>query len=526
MIKIFQNEKIKTFGFYLLLFLLSAAIAVQSTNYDFDLWARLIAGMAVVQTGHVLKYDFLSYTPTHPWYDHEWGSSVVFYLFKNYMGHTGLLILQILLIFLTMFFLVRTVKVRYENTCDYKNILIYFIVLNCFTVTYSNLIRCHSFTFLFFIFELYILEIIRKNNNYKLFLIFPPLFLIWGNMHGGVVSGLGLLVLYTLGVALNKKPFKYFLITTLVCPLMLFINPYGTEFVKFLIKAVTMPRPHVVEWWCIFTKYNYHLYLDFKLMALFYVIVEFFKTKKNIDYKSADKVKFIVLLVTLFLAVKHVKMMPFFALTGTVFCYKDVLDFFKNYQFPKWGMPVLTSFLTLFAVYILAVKDYRPMVDFRTYPVMEVEFIKNNHIEGKLLTNFGLGSFAAYKLYPQNLIYMDGRYEEVYDDNLLEDLDKLYAMKKGTFDLFIKNKPDVIILEKSYANLYKTLNADENWQLAFDGVNYGVFVDNKKSKPDYIPPSGDLKYYKKTILNTMITFKGPNRIKIEEINGRGTKHDK
>ena len=30
-----------------------------------------------------------------------------------------------------------------------------------------------------------------------------------------------------------------------------------------------------------------------------------------------------------------------------------------------------------------------------------------------------------------------------------------------------------------------------------------------------------LKYYKKTILNTMITFKGPNRIKIEEINNRG-----
>ena len=82
--------------------------------------------MAVVQTGHVLKYDFLSYTPTHPWYDHEWGSSVVFYLFKELMGHTGLLILQIILIFLTMFILVKTVKLRYQDKCDYKNILIYF----------------------------------------------------------------------------------------------------------------------------------------------------------------------------------------------------------------------------------------------------------------------------------------------------------------------------------------------------------------------------------------------------------------
>ena len=62
-----MNEKLKSILFYGLLFLLSAAAAVKSQNYDFDLWARLIAGMAVVQTGHILKYDFLSYTPTHPW---------------------------------------------------------------------------------------------------------------------------------------------------------------------------------------------------------------------------------------------------------------------------------------------------------------------------------------------------------------------------------------------------------------------------------------------------------------------------
>ena len=147
-----NSEKFRIAGFYILLFLLCAAIAVKSVNYDFDLWARLIAGMAVVQTGQVIKYDFLSYTPTHPWYDHEWGASVVFYLFKALMGHTGLLILQILLVFLTMFFLVKTVKVKYGENCNYRNILIYFLVLHSFMTTYSSLIRCHSFTFLFFIF--------------------------------------------------------------------------------------------------------------------------------------------------------------------------------------------------------------------------------------------------------------------------------------------------------------------------------------------------------------------------------------
>lgn len=522
-IRHFNYEKVKTFGFYVLLFLLSASIAIKSVNYDFDLWARLIAGMAVVQTGHILKYDFLSYTPTHAWYDHEWGSSVVFYLFKDLWGHVGLLLLQVLLMFLTMVFLVKTVKLRFEKTCNCQNVLFYFLILNSFTVTYSSLIRCHSFTFLFFAIELYLLELIRKNNNYKLLFIFPFMFLIWGNMHGGVVSGLGLLAMYTLGEALNKKPFKHYLIATIVCPLMLFINPYGVDFVKFLIKATTMPRPDVVEWWPIFTKYNAHLFLTFKIMALVYLIIEFVKVKKDISFAKLDKTKFVVMAVTLVLAVMRVKMMPFFTLAGTIFCYKDVMDAFNRFTFPKWCMPTSVIFLSIYSVLALSIKDYRPMVNYAAYPVMEIEFIKNNHLDGKILTNFGIGSFASYKLYPQNKIYMDGRYEEVYDDYLLEDLGDFYAVKGDADALMRKNRPDVIIMEKSYPKIFAILKQDPQWSLAFEGINFGVFVDSKKAKKEYIPPSGDLKYYKKTILNTAITFKGDNRVKIEEVNKRGDK---
>lgn len=75
-----DKEIFKAIFFYLLLFLLSIVFTVQVTNYDNDLWSRLISGMAVVQTGHVLKYDFLSFVPSHKWFDHEWLSGVVFYI--------------------------------------------------------------------------------------------------------------------------------------------------------------------------------------------------------------------------------------------------------------------------------------------------------------------------------------------------------------------------------------------------------------------------------------------------------------
>ena len=74
----------------------------------------------------------------------------------------------------------------------------------------------------------------------------------------------------------------------------------------------------------------------------------------------------------------YVKMMPFFALTGTVYCYEDFLNVFKKYNFPKWGMPSLVIFLLIFSITSLAIKDYRPMVNFKNYPIMEVELSRIN----------------------------------------------------------------------------------------------------------------------------------------------------
>ena len=53
----------KALLFYITLFLLILAFTVTAGHFDYDLWARLIAGMGVVDGGHVLTQDFLSYTP-------------------------------------------------------------------------------------------------------------------------------------------------------------------------------------------------------------------------------------------------------------------------------------------------------------------------------------------------------------------------------------------------------------------------------------------------------------------------------
>ena len=95
---------IKPIVFYLSLFLICLAFSAHALGYDYDLWARLIVGKAVFQTGHILTHDFLSYTPTHKWIDHEWGASVVIYAFQKLFGANGIIYLQAILMFLIFAF--------------------------------------------------------------------------------------------------------------------------------------------------------------------------------------------------------------------------------------------------------------------------------------------------------------------------------------------------------------------------------------------------------------------------------------
>ena len=102
----------KRVGLYIILAIFCLFLACLSTNYDYDLFARLIVGERFIEQGILPFQDFLSYTPTHPWYDHEWGSGVVFYLLIKYLGAFGLLLFQAVMMFLTAVFVMKTQELQ------------------------------------------------------------------------------------------------------------------------------------------------------------------------------------------------------------------------------------------------------------------------------------------------------------------------------------------------------------------------------------------------------------------------------
>ncbi len=496
--------------FYLTLFLLILAFSTAANYFDFDIWARLIAGMGVVDGGHVLKEDFLSYTPVHTWWDHEWGSGVIFYLFLRYIGPYSLIILQAILMFLIFFTASRIIKLR--NNIQPYNILFYFFSIMAVMGTLNAPVRCHMFSFLLFTVYIYILERVRKGNN-KLLFIIPLLTILWNNLHGGVVSGLGLLLMYAAGEFLNKKEFVKYILTFIISSAVLIINPWGYEYIKFLLMANTMERTHIVEWWGIFSKFHLFKHIIFKTFMFAMLIIEGINIFKLIKlegvknrYCKADKVKYIVLLTTLYLAISHVKLMPFFAISALCFVYEDFYNLIGKYKFPVWKDKAVYGMLLFISIFTLISKDFSVPPGMGTYPVKEVEFIKQNNLKGNILVNFGLGSYVAYKTYPDNKIFMDGRYEEVYYDYMVPMLKEFCLAYPHWKQIFTYFPPDIIIIEKYYP-VYNVLQKEGDWKLVYEDKAFGVFLPKSKAARKFIQPTDDLNYYKNTLFNTGINFK-------------------
>ncbi len=491
--------------FYITLFLLIFAYTLNAPYLDFDLWARLIAGMGVIDGGHVLTQDFLSYTPVHIWYDHEWGAGVIFYAFLKLFGHYGILILQTLLPFLTFFIATRVAKIR--TGMQPYNLLFFFFCLMAAMANLNHPVRCHLFSFLFFALLIYIMEKVRHGKSQKLLILLPFLTILWNNIHGGVVAGLGLIGMYMVGEIFNRKPFKNYLIVLAASFASLIINPWGSDYVSFLLGATTMERPLIGEWQGLFSELHRPFKLIFKIFLFSITAIEVFnivKTIKNSSlfdaYQKADKVKWIVLLVTAYLAIAHIKMLPFFCIAVACYCYEDIVWLFK-----KVNEKAIYILLLAMSIFTIGVKKIELPLNFSIYPIAEIEFIKNNNIKGNILVDFGLGSYTSYKLYPNCKIYMDGRYEEVYPDDLIVLNDRFYATKGGWDDVLTKYPPDIILIQNNLP-VYKLMLKKEGWHRIYEGSVFAVFVNDKLYTGNYKMPSLEREYYKKTLFDTDITF--------------------
>ena len=491
--------------FYITLFLFIFGQGLYFNNIDNDFFARLIVGKTYFQTASLLNWDFLSYTPTHRFIDHEWGSSLVFYFLQSNFGDAGLLIFKAIIYFATFFLLTKIIILHNKNIK--LHFLPFLFAINAIANLFFSTVRCQSFTFFFFALWLYVLERVRLENNTRLLWILPATMLIWGNMHGGCAAGFGLLGLYIVGEFLNKKPVKKYILTLILSLSMLFINPYGIEYLKFLFGALTLKRELITEWQPLYSTLGLKSCVKFIIyLAIFIILFIVYLLKFKPDFKKTDKTKILVIFITLLTAIKSIRLQPFFIFSTLAFCYNDFYKIFTKKlpdKIDNIKELILMGIIIIFALGAVYMKKMICMA--WDYPALEVEFLKANKIKGNILCEFHDGSYVAYKLYPDNFIFMDGKYEEVYPNNLIYVLKDINLVKNG-WEKHLETYPtDIIIINKKY-KIFKNLKANKKFILTMQSPTYALFLRKELVRKDFKAPSAKGRYYIDTKFDTNIDW--------------------
>ncbi len=481
-----------------------------NNGIDFDFWARLIVGKSFFQTGQLFSHDFQSYGTTHQFIDHEWGSSLIFYLVQNYLGDVGLFFFKSILIFLTLFIIVKII--RLEKNDAKMHFLFFFFALQSISYNIFSTVRCQSFSFLFFVLYIYILK--KSKTNLKILWTIPVINIIWANCHGGFAIGLVLLLLYALGELLNKNNSKpYFLVFLITC-LTTLINPYGIKYIYFIFKALSLNRVCITEWHSVFFAPIYkYAFVKFKVFFVFVLTIFIYSIIKNIKklgaiefYKKIDKTKYLILLFTLLISIKYLRFHVFFTYCVLAFCYNDFYEIF-NKKLPN----IIDSSKEIILCVLIFISTLSHLYNYKfvntvrenDYPIYCIEFLRVNNLKGNLLVNFHFGSYASYKLYPNIQVFMDGRYEEVYDVNLINKMSELFLWIND--DLLKKYHTDYIIIDKEY-DLYDALKTSSEWFLAYESEKYGLYLRAELKNKKFIQPSTDENYYNKEKFKTLINW--------------------
>lgn len=344
-------------------------------------------------------------------------------------------------------------------------------------------VRAQVFTYFFFALSLFLLETAKGTQSWARLMWLIPIQIIWSNLHGGFLAGLGLAGIFAVGEALARRPFRAYLVFGVLAGLATLINPYGLDYWRYLLAAVSMPRPEIVEWTSTFTSLSAGAY---QVNSLCFIIIVYFAVALLAWSRSGGATVYLALAVTLYLSLRHVRHQIFFLLLSAVYLaapFSAYLARFRtlpitarlwnrlDYRWLATAYAVVFIMLTVHLATLQPLQLLTPSVteqstDIIQYPTGAVTFIQRHALTGNLLADFDWGEYLLWTLYPQVRIAIDGRYETVYPEKVVRPyMDFIFA--RADWQRFLQDYPPDMILIKNNSRICKLLQADANWRQVF-----------------------------------------------------------
>jgi hypothetical protein len=359
---------------------------------------------------------------------------------------------------------------------------------------YTPVIRAQIFTYFFFALSLLLAEYARKENKYVLLLWLLPIHILWCNLHGGFVSGLGLLALYALGEGLSGRRFMPFVLILTGSLLVTFINPYGFDYWRYLMDAISMTRPDITEWHSVFKSIREKTFAPPAILFLFLSAASIFAI---ILHGKKYLTELIIIVILIYLGAKHIRHTVFLGIAFGIFMPSIVMKIrdavAKNKLFSykmKWLTPLLLIFfylsVNLFVSRLPAVaatqnlsKGMLPaftlMAPSPIFPSGALKWMENNAFEGNILPLFQWGQYLIWATHPKCKVAMDGRYETVYPSYIQKEYFDFYHGRDG-WKTFLDKYPHDAVLLMPNTKIHYLILKEPDWQKVYSDPGSVLFL--------------------------------------------------
>jgi hypothetical protein len=275
--------------------------------------------------------------------------------------------------------------------------------------------------------------VITATSRLRWLWLLVPLMCFWANSHGGFAAGVCIMLAYHGLICLqliHRRGFRHrrFLlhlsIVTVAAVLATLMNPYGVELWRFMLNALTLPRPEIADWgppaligmeatrlWCL---------LAVGVIAL------------SVDQRR-DIARLVILALLLWQSLSHCRHLSIFAIVCGFWIPRALQQVGNNLQqsFQKlqpqtatrstgrFRLAAMLLLISLSLVKLLPTLQEVP-VERSEYPVSAMQYLHDHQLHGRTLVTFNwaqyaIGCFAADDgPLRESRVAVDGRFETCY----------------------------------------------------------------------------------------------------------------
>ena len=456
---------------------------------DPDVWGRMAVGRLFLETGRMPNTDPFSYTPTVPWVDHEWLSGVYFYLVHLWLGEAGLIV-QKAIVGLGILGIVIWI-VRLRRAAFLPALLVLWIALP--VIAYGFMPRAQVFSYLFFTLWLACLESYRSSHGTRRFMtlaLIPLTAPVWANCHGGFLAGFALVAVYVVGTSNNLRMSLSIAAVGALSLSSTLLNPYGLEYWEFLRRAVSMERPNFEEWAPMPLNWQTANFWALAGLAVGGGLWHFRRVRE------LGLPPILLLAATFFVSLRHMRHMPFFAITAC--CFVPLMTFKPGWA--PWEteetltardrrVRILACGVMLTAaigdVFGLLLLDGPFAFDNNSFPPFPAEVVREARragIGGNIAVPFTWGEYVIWHFYGRAKVSVDGRYEECYPPATLAMVHRFFNAAGPGWRELIDHFPTQHVLAPTWCAVNNRLQNDPGWELRFQGP-YGCFYSRPIGAP-------------------------------------------